>query len=60
MFEGITWVWTVLIGATAGLLFDLFDRGAKNGVYGGILSGALGGFPGGLILVSIIGEVVGT
>ncbi len=50
MFEGLTWLWTILIGGLAGFLVDLYGRGAKKGVFAGLFAGMVGGFLGGLVL----------
>jgi uncharacterized membrane protein YeaQ/YmgE (transglycosylase-associated protein family) len=55
MLEGLTWLWTIVVGGIAGTLTDLFVKGAKQSVYGGFVSGSVGDFLSGLILVSIIG-----
>lgn len=36
MFEGLTWLWTIVVGGIAGTLTDLLVRGAEKSVYGGL------------------------
>lgn len=47
MFEGLNWLWTIIVGGIVGWLADLAVPGVKVGVLGAIIAGILGGFLGG-------------
>lgn len=47
MFEGLNWLWTIIVGAIAGWLADLVVPGVKVGFLGAIIVGILGGLLGG-------------
>ncbi|HHX07957.1 MAG TPA: GlsB/YeaQ/YmgE family stress response membrane protein [Chloroflexi bacterium] len=49
MFEGLNWLWTIVVGGVAGWLADLVVPGDKVGILGAIIAGIIGGFLGGWI-----------
>ena len=49
MFEGLNWLWIIVVGAIAGLLADMVVPGVKVGLLGAIIAGILGGLLGGWI-----------
>lgn len=59
MFEGLNWLWTIIVGAVAGWLADLVVPGVKVGFLGAIIAGILGGLLGGwlfgLLGISTVG-----
>jgi uncharacterized membrane protein YeaQ/YmgE (transglycosylase-associated protein family) len=65
MFEGLNWLWTIIVGGLAGWLADMFVPGVKVGILGAIISGILGGLLGGWLFgllglgtTSIIGILI--
>ena len=47
MFEGMNWLWVIVVGGVAGWLADMLVPGVKVGILGAIIVGILGGFLGG-------------
>ena len=47
MFDGLNWLWTIIVGGIAGWLADMVVPGVKVGVLGAIIAGILGGLLGG-------------
>jgi len=54
MFDGLNWLWSIVVGGVAGWLADLVVPGVKVGILGAIIAGILGGFLGGW-LFSLLG-----
>ncbi len=50
-YEGMNWLWAILVGAAIGLLADMIVPGVKVGFLGAIIVGIIGGFIGGWIAV---------
>lgn len=50
-YEGMNWLWAILVGAGVGLLADMIVPGIKIGFIGAIIVGLIGGFLGGWIAV---------
>lgn len=50
-YEGMNWLWAILVGAVIGILADMIVPGVKVGFIGAIIVGIIGGFVGGWIAV---------
>lgn len=50
-YEGMNWLWAILVGALIGVLADMIVPGVKLGWLGAIIVGLIGGFVGGWIAV---------
>lgn len=43
MFDGLNWLWSIVVGGVAGWLADLVVPGVKVGILGAVIAGVLGG-----------------